>query len=185
MILFSMLFISCMINSEAAQNSVNQHRTNPNFEDSKSKKEKLNYADENFKNIPLTLNSSFKSLSETSEQINSNISSQAVKAELRDLSHFKRFIKTFKSVGHLIPTENTSGYNNKTDKMHFDFNKSMSILPDTNQFRHFKNDMMEFANYVLKGIKKRISSNSSNATLLDDIDAISLGPNFDEYFHNR
>ena len=143
----------------------------------------MNYAHENFENTSLTLNSSLKSLSETSEQINSNISSQAVKAELRDLSHFKRFIKTFKSVGHLIPTENTS--DNKTDKMHFDFNKSMSNLPDTNQFRHFKNDMIEFANYVLKGIKKRISSNSSNATLLDDIDAISFGPNFDEYFHNR
>ena len=174
-----------MINSEAAQNNVNQHRTNPNFEDSKSKKEKLNYADENFENIPLTLNSSLKSLSETSEQINSHISSQAVNAELRDLSHFKRFIKTFKSVGHLIPTENTSKYYNKTDKMHFDFNKSMSNLPDTNQFRHFKNDMIEFANYVLKGIKNRITSNLSNATLLDDINAISLGPNFDEYFHNR
>ena len=183
MLLFSLVSISCMINSEAAQNSLNQYHKNPNFEHSKSNEERWTQADENFGNISLKLNSAFESLSETSEQTSSNISSQAVKAELRDLSHFKRFIKTFKSVGHLIPTENTS--DNKTDKMHFDFNKSMSNLPDTNQFRHFKNDMIEFANYVLKGIKKRISSNSSNATLLDDIDAISLGPNFDEYFHNR
>ena len=174
-----------MINSEAAQNNVNQYRKNSNFEHLKSKKEKWTPVDENFDTVPFKLDSAFESLTTTSEQISSNISSQAVKAELRDLSHFKRFIKTFKSVGHLIPTENTSDYNNKTDKMHFDFNKSMSNLPNTTKFRHIKNNMIEFANYVLKGIKKRISSNSSNASLLDDIDAISLGPNFDEYFHNR
>ena len=171
-----------MISSEAAQGNVNQYRKNSNFEHSKSKKEKWTPVDENFDTIPLKLGSAFESLTETYEQISSNITSQAVKAELRDLSHF---LKTFKGVDQLIPTQNTSDDKHKTDKMHFDFNKSMSNLPDTNQFRHFKNDMMEFANYVLKGIKKRISSNSSNATLLDDIDAISFGPNFDEYFHNR
>ena len=182
MFLFSMIFISCMINSEAAQNNVNQYRKNSNFEQSKSKKEKWTPVDKNFDTIPLKLDSAFKSLTETSEQISSNISSQAVKAELRDLSHF---LKTFKGVDQLIPTQNTSENKHKTDKMHFDFNKSMSNLPNTTKFRHIKNNMIEFANYVLKGIKKRISSNSSNATLLDDIDAISFGPNFDEYFHNR
>ena len=182
MFLFSMIFISCMINSEAAQNSVNQQQKNPDFGNLKSKKQKWSQANENFENIPLKLNTAFKLLSKTSGQINSNISSQAVKAELRDLS---QFLKTFKGVEQLIPTENTSDYNHKTDKMDFDFNKSMSNLSNAYQFRHLKKNMIDFANYFLKGIKKRISSHMNNATLSNDIDAISLGPDFDEYFHNR
>ena len=182
MLLFSLVSISCMINSEAAQNSLNQHHKNPNLKYSKSNKERWTQADENFGSISLKLNSAFESLSETSEQTSSNISSQAVKAELRDLSHL---LKAFKGVDQLIPTQNTSDDKLKTDKIHFDFNKSMSNLPNTTKFRHIKNNMIEFANYVLKGIKKQISSHWSNATLLDDIDAISLGPDFDEYFHNR
>ena len=111
MFLFSMIFISCIINSEAAQNNENQQQTNPDFGNLMSKKQRWSQAEENFENIPLKLYSAFNSLSNTSEQINSNISSEAVKAELPDLS---QFLKTFKGVEQLIPIINTSDYNHET-----------------------------------------------------------------------